>query len=438
MNAVHPSGFALRLFTSNGISENQWRSGGVLGLNAWGSGGNVNTYDNFGHVYSTYLDRYITQSTLDGTFISMTPAGMKNMDDWLHERGNPYEGDAFKPRGGGGGEGPAGSDDTSTPGGGDGNYDDTSDPIDFPDVPTNGAIDSGAVSAHRVSYQTLQSIMADLWDTSLFDMSTWQKAITDPMDAIVSLHALPFSPDVEADPNDLYLGNMNMHVQPPKVTSQYKVIDFTAKLLPEYWGSALDYSPYVKVEIFLPFCATYELKTEDVVNTYLTVRYHIDVLTGDCIAFIKCGQSVLYRFKGNCKMQIPLTSQTNSAADALRHAPSDLMIGTAAGGGAGAVRSSMTSAANVVAHKINTKRSGQIEGSTSLMDDFVPYLIIHRPKQSLASGYNTFKGYPSNISSQLSALTGYTEVEHINLSVAGATDTELEEIKRLLSEGVLL
>ena len=270
-----------------------------------------------------------------------TATALSNYDTYMHQHGRSYTGDSFTtdplP------DSPAGSDDTSYAGGGGGNYDNTSDPIDFPDLPTNGAIDSGAVVAHRVSYQTLVSIMTDLWDTSLFDMDTWQKAISDPMDAVVSLHALPFSPDVAADTSNLFIGNMDMHVQPPKVTSQYKVIDFTAKKLPEYWGSALDYSPYVKVEIYLPFIGTETLKTEDVVNSTMTIRYHIDVLTGDCIAFIKCGQSVLYRFKGNCKMPIPLTSQTNSAADGLRRAAPGMLAGIATGGVAGVASGAETS-----------------------------------------------------------------------------------------------
>ena len=73
------------------------------------------------------------------------------------------------------------------------------------------------------------------------------------------------------------------------------------------------------------------------------------------------------------------------------------------------------------------------------MDDFVPYLIIHRPIQSLAKTYAQNKGYTSNISATLSSLTGYTEVEYIHLTgINGATDSELNEIERLLKDGVII
>lgn len=365
-----------------------------------------------------------------------TATALSGYDTYMHQHGNPYTGDSFTdeeiP-----GE-PAGGDDTSTTGGGHGSYDNTSDPIDFPGLPTNGALTSGAIRAHRVSEQTLLSIMTDLWDTSLFDISTWQKAITDPMNAIVSLHALPFSPDVAADTENIFIGNMDMHVTAPKVTSQYKEISFTAVNVDEYWGSAMDFSPYVKVELFLPFIKTVTLAPEDVIGNTIEVKYHIDVLTGDCIAFIKCGSSVLYRFNGNCKMQIPLTVQSNSAAADIHQRTPELVGKVATGGVMGAVDASITAASSVAASKISTQRSGDISGSISLMDDFIPYLIIHRPKQSLAKDYNKFKGYPSNITRQLSTLKGYTEVEHVNLSVPGATDAELDEIKNLLQSGVII
>ena len=366
-----------------------------------------------------------------------TATALSNYDTYMHQHGQPYTGDSFTDEDMPGE--PAGGDDTSTTGGGHGSYDNTSDPIDFPGLPTNGALTSGAIRAHRVSEQTLLSIMTDLWDTSLFDISTWQKAITDPMNAIVSLHALPFSPDVAVDSENIFIGNMDMNVTAPKVTSQYKEITFEAKEVEEYWGSALDFSPYVKVELFLPFIKTISLAPEDVIGNTITIKYHIDVLTGDCIAFIKCGNSVLYRFNGNCKMQIPLTVQSNSAAQDIHQRTPELVGKVATGGVMGAVDATITAASSVAASKIATQRSGDISGSASLMDDFTPYLIIHRPKQSLAKNYNQFKGYPSNITRQLSTLKGYTEVRHVHLTgISGATDAELAEIEDLLKKGVIL
>lgn len=340
-------------------------------------------------------------------------------------------------------EDPAGTDDPSGPGGGGGNYDDTSDPIDFPDLPTGGALECGAVVAHRVSKQTLEAIMSKLWDDSVFNVNNnWQKSIQDPMDAIVSLHALPFSPTVNG-PTNIWIGNFDTELTSPLVTSQYVTIDCGTLNISEYWGSALDYSPYTRAEIYLPFCGVKDVSIEDVMRSTLHVKYNVDVLTGDCIAFVKCGQSVLYHFDGNCKMQIPLTSQSSdriknlglgagaivSAAGAVATGGSSLLIEGAA----------ISAASSVAGSKVRIGRGSGLAGSVGLLDDFVPYIILHRPVQSLAKDYNKFKGYPSNITSSLGSLTGYTEVEHIHISnIPNATSAEMEEIKNLLKTGVLL
>lgn len=67
-----------------------------------------------------------------------------------------------------------------------------------------------------------------------------------------------------------------------------------------------------------------------------------------------------------------------------------------------------------------------------------PYLIVERPRQSLAKGYNTFEGYPSNITSRLGDLSGYTAVESVHLEGINATDSEISEIESLLKGGVIL
>lgn len=378
---------------------------------------------------------------VDPCQLLLTTIDFDGFSDYIKGHGTPFPGDVFVPDGPV--KPPAGEDDPSGPGGGGGNYDDTSDPIDFPDLPTGGALESGAVNAHLISKQSLQAIMAKLWSNSIFDiLNMWQKSITDPMDAVVSLHALPVIPSITTSKNVL-IGNFDTEISTPVISSQYVEVDCGTLNIREYWGSALDYSPYTKIEIFLPFIGIKELCIEDAMNNTLHVKYHVDVLTGDCIAFIKCGISVLYHYTGNCRMTIPLTSKSTDALQTTIGETGKMLSGAAmagaTGGGAFVAGMTISAAANVASSKIRTGRSGDISGSASLMDDFVPYVIIHRPVQSLAKDYNKFKGYPSNITSLLGSLSGYTEVEHVHLSgIPNATSAEMDEIKNLLKEGVIL
>lgn len=399
---------------------------------------------------------------LVSAFVANSDADYQRLLDMLKAGGDgsdPITPDEPVPEGG-----PAGSEDTSKPGGGGGNYDDSSDPIDFPDIPTGGALESGAIIAHRVSKQTLEAILRKLWTKSIFDIPTmWQKSLEDPMDAIVSLHALPISPEVVQDPNNIFIGNLDMDVKAPVVVSQYVEVDCGSLTVKEFWGSALDYSPYTRVEIYLPFIGIQTLRTEDIVNSTIHIKYYIDVLTGDCIAFIKCGISVLYTFNGNCRMSIPLSSRSTDFLQKVAVAAGLAVgaVGVSVGGGAalaGATKApqiasasvaataadiqsdsmAISSASNIASTKINTSRSGDMSGSLSLMSYYKPYFIIHRPIQSLAKDYNKFKGYTSNITKILGSLSGFTEVEHINLQgIPNATAAEMAEIKTALRNGVI-
>ena len=212
----------------------------------------------------------------------------------------------------------------------------------------------------------------------------------------------------------------------------------------KFFGSAMDYSPYTKISLFCPFSGIHDLATEDVQGQRIHVKYNIDVLTGDCVINVKCGQSVLYKFTGNMKMQIPITSRDDNAlGNTIKGTVGMLagaLVGGAVGSAPGAIAGAGVSAAGAVAtHKVMVSRSGELTGNVGVLDEFTPYLIIHRPQQSLAVNYNKFKGYPSNLTLTLSSCSGYTEVEHIHLEgITGATDAELEEIETLLKGGVII
>jgi hypothetical protein len=351
---------------------------------------------------------------------------------------------------------PSQEDDPSKPGGGGGNYDDSSDPIDYPSLPTGGAISTGSIKSFLVDDVRVKAMFRRLWNSSLFDVITWQKIIEEPLDAIVSLNVIPCVPTTSGS-GSIQLGNIDTEVIAPIINNQYMTIDCGTLTVPEFFGSALDYSPYVKVDCFLPFIGIRSLKPEDVINQTIGIKYNLDILTGNLSASIKCGQSVLYKFQGNCKATVPLTSRIFSALEAVMKgagmtanayatgamvassregATAETVTNAAVNNAAGA---GVNSALNVAISKVQIQRSGDISGSTGLLDDFVPYLIIHRPQQSLAQNFKTFKGYPSNISAILSSLTGYTEVEYVHLTgISGATDAELTEIEALLKSGVII
>lgn len=337
-------------------------------------------------------------------------------------------------------------DDPSVPGGGGGQYEQESDPIDFPTLPTGGALASGALRAFMVNPAIMRSVFQKLWNTSVFDIPTqFQKLVEDPMECIISFHAIPVLPSTDGT-GHIMIGNLDTEIDGYIIDSQYVTVDCGSISVKECWGSALDYGPYTKCEIYMPFIGIKELKIEDVMKNTVHIKYNIDIFTGDCLCNIKCGQSILYKFSGNLKQDIPVSSKTSDVGirtlTGILSSIAGAQMGLAVGGPVGSALAAgnlLSSAASVAGSKVVTSRSGSLSGSIGLLDDFRPFFIFHRPVQSLANRFKTFKGYPSNITKKLSAVRGYTEVEYINLqNIPNATSAEMDEIKDLLRSGVLL
>lgn len=415
------SGFGIRAFLGSSTALNVPANGQAL---------RCITYSNYDEVKAAYVIDVATISDFDACNNYMATHGNKIPSDYpfVVVDGLPQDYDP------------------SRPGGGDGNYSDNSDPIDFPGLPTAGALACGAIHAFHVTSSNISDIFSKLWNTSLLDLATWQKLFSSPIECIVSLHCLP-CPLVDGNSANIWFGNFNTNISAPKIANQYVTIDCGYLDILKFFGSAMDYSPYTKVSIYLPFSGIHDLKIEDVQGARVHVKYNIDILTGDCVINVKCGQSVLYKYTGNCRSQIPISSRdttaTGSAVAAVGGVISGAAHGAAIGGGAGAlaggIAAGVSGAITVALHKESVSRSGDMSGSMGMLDDFVPYLIFHRPQQSLAVNYNQFKGYPSNLTLTLGSCQGYTEVEHIHLTgIDGATDTELKEIESLLKAGVLI
>ena len=375
-------------------------------------------------------NNYLTMNN----FAIMTFASVAGYTTWLKSFGDPFTGPVIAQ-----GE-PAGGGDPSGPGGGGGTYDDSSDPIDFPELPTGGALTSGMIKGYVIGSPQLQAMQNTLWNMSIFDIATqFQKLVTEPLQCMISLAALPVTPTTTGTLEHVKLGSFDTGAEAYKITGQYVIVDCGSLNLKEYWGSALDYAPYTDIDIFLPFVGMRTIRIEDAQAMTLVVKYYVDVLTGSCIAFVKCGQSVLYSFTGNCLQHIPVTSQSSDLLKNSISAAGALGVGLATGNPAAAAAGAAYGAINTATSKNHVQRSGDLAGSAGILGEYTPYVIIHRPVQSLAKGYNQFKGYPCNVTYSLQNLRGYTEVEHIHLTnISGATDTELQEIEQLLKSGVIL
>lgn len=329
----------------------------------------------------------------------------------------------------------------SQPGGGTGDFDDSSDDIDFPENPAFSSVDGAMVSMYSPNLYELNQLASFLWTDSFYE--SFVKIWGDPMELILSLN-LTYAAPTLGESYSLKIGMFDTGVSMKRVVSQFVRIDCGSLSVNEYWGNALDYSPYTKCSIYLPFIGTQTLNTDQIMNSTLSVFYNVDLLSGACVCFLKVTKgnlnSVLYNFSGNVSAQIPLSSSNmsqlqNSLITAIASA------GMLASGGinSGAFANvAVGSAMNIISGKREVSYSGRLDSSIGQMSVKFPYLIITRPAQSLPKNYNNFNGYPCNITETLSNLSGFTQIEFIHLENIPASDTELTMIENILKSGVIL
>ncbi len=342
------------------------------------------------------------------------------------------------------------SEDTSGTGGGDvenPDYNPFTDPIDFPDLPTFSALTTGLISAYNPSNSALRILGEKLW--SDFFIEEIKKINNDPMEAVISLHLLPFEVLAPTSAHCM-VGNYDTEINMPVISQEFVYVEGGEFTVNERFASALDYSPYTKVYIHIPYVGIVPLDVDYIMKKHLHLKYQVDVLTGGAVAMLMCDNAILYNFPCNLAMSIPLTSSNHKALyDQLLNATASVAHMAIAGGASGGNVNPMTFGHSIVNATENAlgivtskhsevQKSGAITGVQGALDSFETYLIFHRPIQSLASNFGHFKGFPCNVTYTLSSLSGYTEVEYAHLEGVTALDAEKEEIQTLLRAGVIL
>ena len=326
-------------------------------------------------------------------------------------------------------------------GGGGGSFDDSSDDVDFPDLPTMSATDTGFITLFVPSLSQLQALATYMWTDPTFDLEFWRKIVANPMDAILGFSIIPYAVPTSGAVN-VTVGNIPTNVSMNKATAQFFAVDCGYITLEEYFGSYLDYEPYTQIEIYLPFVGIRKLNTDDLMPKTVHVKYHIDILTGACVAMVKCSKDghggVMYTYQGNCATEIPVTGLEfgNTIRSAVNFGVSTASL--IASGGASAPVAIGGMANSVMTAKPTISKSNNIGASGGLMANKTPYLIIHRPNQCKPANQNKYLGYPAFITESISGLSGYTSFESVRLNNIKCNDIEMSEILSLLKEGVIL
>lgn len=328
-------------------------------------------------------------------------------------------------------------------GGGGGSFNGSSTPINHPGLPSIQSSDTGFLSLYSPSISQVKAMADYMWSDG-FSLDDFKKLFADPMQAILSFHAVPVSVPVGSN-RSVKLGNIDTGVYMPSVSNQWVTVDCGSLTLSEFWGAYLDYNPYTRLQLYLPYIGVVTVSADDVIGKALSLHYNVDVLSGACVATLMCAGTVLYNWQGAVAMQIPFTTLTygNLLGSILSVAGAGLGLAASAiasGGvslGAAIGVAGAAGAAAVNSQKENIGHGGGVSGTAGFMGIQTPYFILSRPSLCLPENQNDFIGYPSFTTVKLSGLSGFTRIHEIHLEYIAATKDELTELEGLLKEGVL-
>lgn len=335
------------------------------------------------------------------------------------------------------------------------------DTIGDDDLPTISVMDTGLVTLYNPTVAELKSLGQFLWSDA-FSVDTFKKLFSDPFDTLLGLSILPVTPNVSGRHN-IYFGNIDSGVSCNVVSNQFLKVDMGSLTLNETYASAFDYAPSTQVDIYLPFIGSHGLNTNDVMGSTIRLIYKFDLLSGGCIAELFINHTsqgnkgkgmkytknmgLAYTFTGQCSCSIPLTSNNyNGMIHSIIQS-----IGTVGAIGASVATgnpalglASVATSATTIGLQANTptvQRSGNIGSSNALLSCLTPYLSVQRAHVCKPGHFYSKRGIPSQVYVDKISSVGsgnYFQIaDCADLHANGASDTELAEIKSILTSGAV-
>ena len=363
--------------------------------------------------------------------------------------------------------------DDNNHGGNNTNFSEDSDTVTEDNLPTISAVGTGFATLFAPTRGQLRSLSEIFWNSNFF--TAMQNLVENITDMFTSLAMVPFTVPTGGTVEVTWLGMAITEVYLTLAAQQFLefnmgTINLDADDRIFTYDNALDYSPFSKLGIYLPFIGYQDLDIDECRGSTINLKYRIDILSGACVALIKINGSTIYQFTGNCLTQIPITNESiqslisdavnvgiaaanartvgaASSADIAAAEGSDKMTDVQKRAHEAHARVSQTNAdthlqsatANaIMGLKPQYNKTGSVSAAAAMMSVRQPYLFLTTSRMAIPKYYEHYAGFPCNMTDTLGNFQGFTVVESIRLNDLVATTPEVEEIYELLKKGVII
>lgn len=242
-----------------------------------------------------------------------------------------------------------------------------------------------------------------------------------------------------------------------------------------FFGSFLDFEPYTKVQVRLPFIGTVSVPTSACMGGWIKVNYIFDNRNGNCVAQIMCesmrngenddsdGYIIIGQYSGNCAIPAAITGNSTGgearigAVKGFASSAASIGAGVALGvaspaaGAAALIGAGVKGAIDYASAPKTPDIVGSVNCEAACLQDLAVKVIITRPVDvtpgdfKVVDGERVFtasslldqKGFASYAGGTVSQYEGMT-IGYIRGTIEGASEAEMLEIRNMFLGGVIV
>ena len=311
-------------------------------------------------------------------------------------------------------------------------HDPTDNEDDTPDDSTDISVSGEVCKTYKIDQIELKKLSQFLWSSGFLDNILLLN--NSPIENIISLKALIGTVATTGTSQALSLGNVvtTANAIPCNETITINVGSIT---LPRKYNNFLDFEPYTKVQIYLPFYGCAMLDSSLVIGRTITIKYIIDVITATAKIKIIHADKTLYEFKTTCGSDLPITS-SNRASVEMGYLSSGVGMGISIA--SGNVLGGLASGLSMAQSQYHSSTSGNVSGVLNFHDSRMITVLVDRPVYTELRNFNKTHGRVCNLSKTLRDLRGFTKcAENVQIPF-NCLDEERSMIIEQLVNGVII
>lgn len=330
-----------------------------------------------------------------------------------------------------------------------------SETIGLPDEPTLSPIDAGLFALYSPTVSQMRNLADFLWTdfggtgTTVEQVleevvEALKRSVSNPLNSMLGLSIIASQGLSKGSDSSVHVGFWNTGVSMTRLTKQYFTVDCgSLSFSPVCGNTFLDYAPYSKFMIYLPYVGMRLLDANDVVGHTISVKYRGDCVSGALACYVIRDGSVIQEHTGNCALNIPLTADSwaetiSAVGQLISGTVSGGVSGVADGAAAGALRGAASIATNPSAFSPQVSHTGAVSGAAGHLGSQKPFILREAVRFHSTGNFNSIIGYPSYYYRQLGDCLGFTQCLEVHLSHTPCTGEELKEIEELLKKGVII